>query len=39
GVPGDAHYDDQLPCWLRGELLPAATDRHQPTPNEEYPAA
>ncbi|MEW2579723.1 penicillin acylase family protein [Streptomyces syringium] len=26
GVPGDAHHRDQLPLWLRGELLPVVTD-------------
>ncbi|MGW1072864.1 penicillin acylase family protein [Streptomyces sp. NPDC002537] len=26
GVPGDAHRRDQLPLWLRGELVPVVTD-------------
>ncbi|GAA1509682.1 hypothetical protein GCM10009730_12530 [Streptomyces albidochromogenes] len=26
GVPGDAHHRDQLPVWLRGELVPVTTD-------------
>ncbi|WP_030938594.1 penicillin acylase family protein [Streptomyces sp. NRRL S-646] len=26
GVPGSPHHDDQLPLWLRGELLPVVTD-------------
>ncbi|MDT3399245.1 penicillin acylase family protein [Streptomyces sp. B1866] len=26
GVPGDAHYRDQLALWLRGELIPVVTD-------------
>ncbi|MGI5271186.1 penicillin acylase family protein [Nonomuraea sp. CA-218870] len=26
GVPGDAHSRDQLPLWLRGELVPVITD-------------
>ncbi|MER6994240.1 penicillin acylase family protein [Streptomyces sp. NPDC000410] len=26
GVPGDAHHRDQLPLWLRGELIPVITD-------------
>ncbi|MFC0864372.1 penicillin acylase family protein [Sphaerimonospora cavernae] len=29
GVPGDPHRRDQLPLWLRGELVPVITDwRH-----------
>ncbi|MFH8368606.1 penicillin acylase family protein [Streptomyces sp. NPDC018031] len=26
GVPGDAHHRDQLPLWLRGDLVPVVTD-------------
>ncbi|WP_431046087.1 penicillin acylase family protein [Streptomyces sp. P1-3] len=26
GVPGDPHHRDQLPLWLRGELVPVVTD-------------
>ncbi|WP_274556910.1 penicillin acylase family protein [Streptomyces spiramyceticus] len=26
GVPGSAHHHDQLPLWLRGELVPVTTD-------------
>ncbi|MER6520138.1 amidohydrolase family protein [Streptomyces sp. NPDC001553] len=26
GVPADAHHRDQLPRWLRGELVPVLTD-------------
>lgn len=26
GVPGDPHRRDQLPLWLRGELIPVVTD-------------
>ncbi|MEU3755949.1 penicillin acylase family protein [Streptomyces olivoreticuli] len=26
GIPGDAHHRDQLPLWLRGELVPVVTD-------------
>ncbi|MGI5400946.1 GNAT family N-acetyltransferase [Streptomyces sp. CA-135486] len=26
GIPGDAHHRDQLPLWLRGELVPVITD-------------
>ncbi|MCC5579463.1 penicillin acylase family protein [Microtetraspora sp. AC03309] len=26
GVPGDAHRRDQLPLWLRGDLVPVITD-------------
>ena len=26
GIPGDAHHRDQLPRWLRGELVPVITD-------------
>ncbi|NUJ99877.1 penicillin acylase family protein [Streptomyces lunaelactis] len=31
GVPGDAHHRDQLPLWLRGELVPVITDWTQLT--------
>ena len=26
GVPGSPHHRDQLPLWLRGELVPVVTD-------------
>ncbi|MFI7408132.1 penicillin acylase family protein [Streptomyces sp. NPDC049627] len=26
GIPGSAHHRDQLPLWLRGELVPVLTD-------------
>ncbi|MEV0219629.1 penicillin acylase family protein [Streptomyces sp. NPDC050704] len=26
GIPGDEHQRDQLPLWLRGELVPVVTD-------------
>ncbi|WP_329459497.1 GNAT family N-acetyltransferase [Streptomyces sp. NBC_01497] len=26
GVPGSAHHRDQLPLWLRGDLVPVTTD-------------
>ncbi|GHB11897.1 MULTISPECIES: GNAT family N-acetyltransferase [Streptomyces] len=26
GVPSDTHHHDQLPLWLRGELVPVVTD-------------
>ncbi|MEU2153871.1 penicillin acylase family protein [Streptomyces sp. NPDC019396] len=26
GIPGDPHHRDQLPLWLRGELVPVVTD-------------
>ncbi|MGA5285293.1 penicillin acylase family protein [Streptomyces griseoincarnatus] len=26
GVPGSPHYDDQLPLWLDGRLVPVVTD-------------
>lgn len=32
GVPGDAHFEDQLPLWARGELIPVVTDWTQLTP-------
>ncbi|WP_217235921.1 penicillin acylase family protein [Streptomyces sp. AC555_RSS877] len=29
GIPGSAHHRDQLPLWLRGDLVPVVTDwRH-----------
>ncbi|WP_351226256.1 penicillin acylase family protein [Streptomyces sp. NPDC002133] len=31
GIPGDAHHRDQLPLWLRGELVPVVTDFAQLT--------
>ncbi|WP_326647818.1 penicillin acylase family protein [Streptomyces sp. NBC_01750] len=31
GVPGDEHHRDQLPLWLRGELVPVITDWNQLT--------
>ncbi|MCP3817176.1 penicillin acylase family protein [Streptomyces sp. A3M-1-3] len=35
GVPGGAHYRDQLPLWVRGELLPVVTDWNHLTLTEE----
>ncbi|MFG3307360.1 penicillin acylase family protein [Streptomyces wuyuanensis] len=32
GIPGDAHHRDQLPLWLRGELVPVVTDFDLLTP-------
>ncbi|MFE7773890.1 penicillin acylase family protein [Streptomyces sp. NPDC057445] len=32
GIPGDAHHRDQLPLWLRGELVPVITDFDRLTP-------
>ncbi|MFD3503698.1 penicillin acylase family protein [Streptomyces sp. NPDC058678] len=29
GVPGSAHHRDQLPLWLRGDLVPVVTDWRQ----------
>jgi len=26
GVPGSPHHDDQLPLWLKGDLVPVVTD-------------
>ncbi|WP_392671340.1 penicillin acylase family protein [Streptomyces sp. LN785] len=26
GIPGDTHHRDQLPLWVRGELVPVVTD-------------
>ncbi|MFI6936929.1 penicillin acylase family protein [Streptomyces sp. NPDC050287] len=26
GVPGSAHHRDQLPLWLKGDLVPVGTD-------------
>ncbi|MGP3998859.1 penicillin acylase family protein [Streptomyces sp. 8N706] len=31
GVPGDAHHHDQLPLWLRGDLVPVIIDWNQLT--------
>ncbi|SDY90250.1 penicillin amidase [Micromonospora pattaloongensis] len=31
GVPGDPHHRDQLPLWLRGDLVPVTTDWNQLT--------
>ncbi|MER6999756.1 penicillin acylase family protein [Streptomyces sp. NPDC000410] len=31
GIPGGAHHRDQLPLWLRGELVPVITDFAQLT--------
>ncbi|WP_338672755.1 penicillin acylase family protein [Streptomyces sp. SCSIO 30461] len=33
GVPGDPHHRDQLPLWLRGELVPVVTDFAQLSPD------
>ena len=38
GVPGDPHHRDQLPLWLRGELLPVVTDFDLLTLTEEHTA-
>lgn len=35
GVPGSAHHRDQLPLWLRGELVPVRTDWSRLTPQTE----
>ncbi|MEU6076733.1 penicillin acylase family protein [Micromonospora sp. NPDC047074] len=39
GRPGDPHFDDQLPLWAGGELVPVVTDWHQLTrePGNETP--
>lgn len=29
GLPGSPHYRDQLPLWLRGDLVPVVTDWNQ----------
>ncbi|MFF7074183.1 penicillin acylase family protein [Streptomyces pseudovenezuelae] len=31
GTPGSPHHRDQLPLWLRGDLVPVVTDRQQLT--------
>ncbi|MFF7641538.1 penicillin acylase family protein [Streptomyces canus] len=31
GTPGSPHHRDQLPLWLRGELVPVVTDRQHLT--------
>ncbi|MFC8434310.1 penicillin acylase family protein [Streptomyces sp. NPDC057253] len=31
GVPGSPHHRDQLPLWLRGDLVPVVTDWHHLT--------
>ena len=30
GVPGHPHFADQLPLWVRGELIPVVTDEDPP---------
>jgi penicillin amidase len=35
GVPGDVHHRDQLPRWLRGELVPVTTEWHHLHPTKE----
>ncbi|WSJ97109.1 penicillin acylase family protein [Streptomyces sp. NBC_01320] len=37
GVPGDAHHRDQLPLWVRGELVPVVTDWNLLHREEETP--
>ncbi|MEV0593300.1 penicillin acylase family protein [Nonomuraea cavernae] len=37
GVPGDAHDRDQLPLWLRGELVPVITDWNRLTEERHDP--
>ncbi|MEV5764898.1 penicillin acylase family protein [Micromonospora sp. NPDC052213] len=32
GRPGDPHFDDQLPLWADGELIPVVTDWRELTP-------
>ncbi|MGC5333895.1 penicillin acylase family protein [Micromonospora sp. DT62] len=32
GRPGDPHFDDQLPLWAGGELVPVVTDWRELTP-------
>jgi penicillin G amidase len=32
GVPGEAHFADQLPLWAAGELIPVITDWDRLTP-------
>ncbi|WKX69102.1 penicillin acylase family protein [Streptomyces sp. XD-27] len=36
GVPGDPHHRDQLPLWLRGELVPVVTDWNRLTKEERH---
>ncbi|MGC4807895.1 penicillin acylase family protein [Micromonospora sp. DT233] len=36
GRPGDAHFDDQLPRWAGGELIPVVTDWRQLTRSESF---
>ncbi len=36
GIPGDAHHRDQLPLWVRGELVPVITDWNHLTLTEEH---
>ncbi|WP_213455047.1 penicillin acylase family protein [Rhizomonospora bruguierae] len=35
GVPGDPHQRDQLPYWLRGDLIPVVTDWHRLTEEQD----
>ncbi|RGC66656.1 Penicillin acylase 2 precursor [Micromonospora sp. MW-13] len=35
GRPGDPHFDDQLPRWAAGELIPVVTDWARLTPEQE----
>ncbi|MEV1145718.1 penicillin acylase family protein, partial [Micromonospora sp. NPDC049799] len=39
GRPGDPHFDDQLPRWADGRLIPVVTDARQliPTTGDEAP--
>ncbi len=34
GVPSDDHYQDQMPLWVRGKLLPVVTDWNRLTLSE-----
>jgi penicillin amidase len=34
GVPGSAHHRDQLPLWLKGDLVPVTTDWNKLTKEE-----
>ncbi|MEU8542703.1 penicillin acylase family protein [Streptomyces sp. NPDC048717] len=36
GVPGSAHHRDQLPHWLRGDLVPVTTDWAHLVPEEDH---
>ncbi|MBV2356903.1 GNAT family N-acetyltransferase [Streptomyces sp. J2-1] len=38
GVPGAAHHRDQLPLWVRGDLVPVGTDRDLLVPDVTLPA-